>query len=317
MFSLSRSASILSLFLLAAATHAAGRGENGAQAAANPPEPSVAVPASVLVEAPGPYYGRQVTVFGAVDELLSEGAFTIDQDPRAHTAKELLVLARQLRGGVELNAYLTVVGTVVRFSPEGLTEFRLLEPPQLPAHVAAKYENAPVVLATSVITAALDDLCATAATPTTAGEQTYDRIMKGVGSAFEKLRKDDRVRARAAHAEFLKEAFAAAESYWTERGREDASRWSREARALAEDIEHAIREDRTRRLARTIQQLEHRCQACHAEYRERLEDGAYRIKRLSDSGAGDGRWRPGSGGPGHSALSASTGSMRMAPRAGT
>ena len=89
----------------------------GAQAPAPAEKPLVPLAASTLASNPEPYYGQVVSVTAAVEQLLSPSAFLVDQDRTKSTGQDILVLAPTLTGVVEPNAYVTVVGELVRFDP--------------------------------------------------------------------------------------------------------------------------------------------------------------------------------------------------------
>jgi cytochrome c556 len=250
--------------------------------ASQTPKALVPVAASSVVAQPELYYGQHVTIFGTVDERLSDFAFTIDQDAAARTPKALLVLVPHLNGSLELNAYITVIGQVVRFSPDEIGGLALASPLQLPAHAEAKYASGPAVLATSVITAAMVDLAKKPVPPMTPEEATFDQTMKRVGTAYARLRDANEGpdgTAGALHAGTLKEAFTATEAFWKVRGKADAATWAREARSLCESIERAMSAARWDEAKQATTQLGQRCQSCHGAYRERLDDGGYQIKR--------------------------------------
>jgi len=93
-------------------------GRGGAPAAtAAPAKPYVPLAASTLVKKPEAYYGEMVTVTATVDEVLSKTSISIDQDKTKHTGKEVLVLAPNMNGTVDLNSYVTVIGELMPFDP--------------------------------------------------------------------------------------------------------------------------------------------------------------------------------------------------------
>jgi cytochrome c556 len=276
-----RRLSVTPLVVVLALAPAATRAGRVRQAAPQPPKAIVPVAASTLAAQPDDYYGQHVTVYAAVEERLSDSAFTIDQDARTHTGLELLVLTPPLTGPLELDTYVTVIGEVVRFLPYEMGGLSLNFPLALPAHVSAKYAHRPAVLATSVITSAMVDLAKKPLPPLTPEETAYDQTMKRVGIAYARIRdaNEGADTAGSFQAATLKDAFVETEAFWKSRGKADASTWAREARTLAESIERAMSGGRWDEAKQSTSQLGQRCQACHSVYRERLEDGAYRIKR--------------------------------------
>ena len=76
-------------------------------------------------------------------------------------------------------------------------------------------------------------------------------------------------------------AFALALSLLVIAGVADAQKWAADARAQSEALERAIADgkwDDAKAAAGTLQQA---CSACHGAYRERLDDGSYRIRTES------------------------------------
>src|SRR5262245_28608720 len=71
---------------------AAVRAQQGA-APAPASRPMIPVAASSIALNPDAYYGENVSLMGAVEGMLSKTAFTVDQDPKRSTGKEVLVLA--------------------------------------------------------------------------------------------------------------------------------------------------------------------------------------------------------------------------------
>jgi cytochrome c556 len=76
----------------------------------------------------------------------------------------------------------------------------------------------------------------------------------------------------------LKQAFAETETFWKAKSKTDAIGWAADARKQVDLVEHAAtaaKFDDAKAPAATLGQS---CASCHGAYRERLEDGTYRIK---------------------------------------
>jgi hypothetical protein len=257
-------------------------GAQQAQPEVRQPKPLVPVAASSIVDSPEAYYGQHVTLVGAVEEQLSDSAFTVDQDSHAQTGKELLILAPVLNGRLELNSYVTVIGEVVRFEPGQMGHLALHDPLNLPAHASAKYGGGPAVLATSVITPDLVDLARKLPLPLTPEEAAFDQYMKRVGGAYSALRQagDASNRERTmTNAAVIKDTFREVEAFWKAREQADAIGWAQESRAHAEKIERAVAVGRWDAARESITSLGRTCQSCHSVHRERLDDGGYRIRK--------------------------------------
>lgn len=237
--------------------------------------------ASTLAGDPDRYYGENVTVTGAVDQRFSKLAFSIDQDKTTSTGKDVLILARALSGSVEVNSQVTVIGEVVKFDPDsaGALKDVVLD---LSPEIARKYRGRPAVLAASVISVAGIDLARRPPPPLSADEVAYATVMKEVAAANTALRKaleaSDATVARD-NAITLKQAFAKTAGFWKARGTTDATTLADDARKLAESIEHAAAGGKWDEIKASAGSLGQTCQKCHAAYRERLDDGSYRIKR--------------------------------------
>jgi len=260
-----------------------GRGEQPAPAAPARPaqKPLVPVAASTLATHPDPYYGVHVTMTGAVEAKLNTLVFSVDQDKTKSTGKEVLVLAPRLNAPVDPNTYVTVIGEVVKFDPAEVTKRAKDYPVDVPPEVAAKFSGHPAIFATNVITSAGVDLAMRLPPPMTTEEQALQKVMKVIAPASAALRTDaDKMDANLTkeHAAALKQAFTQTEAIWKAKGKADAVQIADDARKLAETIETdaaAAKWDEVKTAAGT---LNTKCGACHGVYRERFDDGSFRIK---------------------------------------
>src|SRR5947208_6497504 len=210
---------------------------------------------------------------------MSRLAFAVDKG-KLKSPGDVLVLAPRLNGPVDPNTYVTVVGEVVRFDPDAIARKSKDYAVDLPPDVIAKYRGRPVVLATSVINSKMVDLAKRLPPPMAADEQAFDNIMKKVGPAFAAVRQADAANAETTkeNTAVLKQAFADTEAFWKTRAKNDAVQWAQDARKHADAIDRAAAAgnwDEVKSMAGTLGQS---CQTCHAAYRERFDDGSYRIK---------------------------------------
>jgi cytochrome c556 len=250
-----------------------------------PPKPLVPVTASTLAGNPDGFIGEWVSVTGVIEQSLSHLAFAVDQG-KLKSAGDILVLAPRLNSPVDPNTYVTVVGEVVRFDPDAIARKSKDYALDLSPDVVAKYRGKPAVLATSVINSKMVDLAKRLPAPMSAEEQAFDNIMKKVGPAFAAVRQADASNADVTkeNTSVLKQAFADTEAFWKSRGRADAVQWAQEARKHVDAIDHAATAgnwDEVKSMAGTLGQS---CQSCHAAYRERFDDGSYRIKEPPKAG---------------------------------
>jgi cytochrome c556 len=253
-----------------------------------PAKPYVPLAASTLADHPDTYYGELVTVTGAVEQSLSKLAFSVDQDKTKSTGKDVIVVAPTLMEPVALNTYVTIIGEVVHLDPAEIgkkgadltKEYKLDVAPD----VIEKYKGHPVVLAKSVITMAGVDVAKRPPPPMTAEEEALSKIMKQIGPANTALRgaldKTDMAVAKE-NANVLKTAFTQNEAFWKPKGKPEAIKFAEEARKLSEQINAAIGTgnwDEAKTHAGTLGQ---QCAGCHGAFRERMDDGTYRIKASS------------------------------------
>jgi len=253
-----------------------------------PAKPYVPLAASTLADHPDTYYGEFVTVTGAVEQTFSKLAFSVDQDKTKSTGKDVIVIAPTLMEPVTPNAYVTIIGEVVHLDPaeigkkgaELTKEYKV----DITPDVVAKYKGHPVVLAKSVITTAGLDVAKRPPPPMTAEEEALSKIMKQVGPANTALRgaldKTDMAVAKE-NANVLKQAFVQTEAFWKPKGKAEATKFAEEARKLSEQISTAIATgnwDEAKTHAGTLGQ---QCAGCHGAFRERMDDGTYRIKTSS------------------------------------
>jgi hypothetical protein len=249
--------------------------------AAPPAKPLVPVAASTLAAHPETYYGERVTMSGAVEQTIGTLVFSVDQDKTKTLDKQILVLAPRMNSPVEANTYVTVIGEVVAFDSAEVTKRAKDYPVEVSPEIAAKFKGRPVIFATNVINTAGTDLALRLPPPMTTEELALQKAMKAIAPASAALRADaDKMDANLAkeHAVALKQAFAQTEAIWKAKGKADAVQIAADARKLAETIEldaAAAKWDEVKTSAGT---LNTKCGACHGVYRERFDDGSFRIK---------------------------------------
>lgn len=112
-------------------------------------------------------------------------------------------------------------------------------------------------------------------------EIDYDAIMKKVGPAFAGLRKSiEAMDANVAkeNTAVLKAAFADVERFWEVKGKHDAHEWASDARRALDEIDTAVAGSKWDEVKASAGNLGKACQTCHAAYREKAEDGTFRMK---------------------------------------
>lgn len=245
------------------------------------PKPVLPVAAETVAEHPDEYVGQLVSLTAAVKQILSPTAFSIEQNRTGRAATALLVIAPTLTAAVDRGSYVTVIGEVVRFDPEDLARRVKGFAVDLGPEAAAGFLGQPVVLATSVIDKAMVDVARRLPPPLTPEEDAFDKVMKRVGPSFASLRQAVDVSDAAAvkaQSAILTQAFADAQAFWKRRGKTDAIGWAQEARTASESIGRAAAGGSWHDVQTLATGLGRACQSCHGVYRERLDDGTYRIK---------------------------------------
>lgn len=244
--------------------------------------PMVPMTASTILRNPAAHFGESVSLMAAVETVLSRTAFTVDQDRSKATGKELLVLAPTLNASPDLNAYLTIQGEVVRFDRAEIDKKSTKFLQDVPAEVVAKYQGQPVVLATAVITPALVDLAKRVPPPITADELRFRQFMTTLNPAFIAVRTGvDQPNAAAAlkdQVAAVKKSFADVSAYFKTHGPAGAVKLADDALALATSMDAGLAAGKIDDVKTSTAALQQLCTSCHGQFRERLDDGSYRIK---------------------------------------
>ena len=279
------SAALLALALVAASFASA----HAQQAAAAAPlaKPLVPLATNTVTANPDAYYGESVTLTAAVGQILSKSVFSVDQQKIGPGNKpqpsgtDVLVIAPTLNAAVDLNSYVTVMGELVKFDPDVIARKAKDYKLDLTPEMIAKYRGRPVLMATAVINEKFVDLAKKPLPAMTADDLALSKVMKQVGPAFAALRTGiDGSNAEAAtkNVAVLKQMFTETETFWKTRSKPDAMQWAQDARKQVDVIEHAVAGGKLDDAKAPASTLGQSCAMCHGVYRERLEDGTYRIK---------------------------------------
>jgi cytochrome c556 len=257
------------------------RGQGEGRQGGAPAKPIVPLAASTIVNNPDPYVGEYVSVTAAVEQPLTKSSFSVDQD-KTKPDKEILVIAPTLNGTVEANAYVTVLGELVKFDPDEIKKKTKNYTLDLPPDLIAKYKGKPAVVATAVVINATGvDIAKVLPPPMTPEEEAFQKIMRQVGPANTALRgaieKMDAAAAKDQTA-ILSKAFTQTEAFWKTKGKPDAVGFASEAKKHAEAITTAVNAGKWDEAKASAGPLGQQCQSCHTAYRERLDDGSFRIK---------------------------------------
>ncbi len=244
-------------------------------------KPFVPVAASTLARNPEAYYGENVTITAAVEQTLSKSAFSMDQDKTKSTGQEVLVIAPTMNGTVDPNTYVTVIGEAMPFDPAEIVKKAKGYSLDISPDVIAKYKGKPVVVATAVVNSAGIDVARKPIPPPTADDLALSKLMKQVGPANGALRGDiDKmdVAVTKEHAALLKQMFTQTEAFWKAKGKPEPTQLAHDAFKDAEALETAVTAGNWDQARTSAGALGQKCGACHGTYRERMDDGTFRIK---------------------------------------
>ena len=281
-FMLSAGSVALAAFVFSLTALNAGQGPPPqAPPAGTPPKPLVPVAASSVAANPDPYVGEFVTMTGAVEANLSKTSFSVDQDKTKPTGKDVLVLAPTLQKPADPNGYVTVIGQLIKFDETEvaakLKDYKI----DLSPEDAAKFRGKPVVLATAVINTAGIDIAKKPIPPMSADELALQKIMTKLPPAQAALRKalDGKdLNLVKEQATILKTAFTDTEAFWKAKGNTDAMTIAGEAKKHADAILINLGLGNLEAAKTSITPLGATCASCHGKYRERMDDGTFRIK---------------------------------------
>jgi hypothetical protein len=250
-------------------------------AANTPPKPLVPVAASSVAANPDPYVGEYVTMTGAVEANLSKTSFSVDQDKTKATGKDVLVLAPNLQKPAEANGYVTVIGQLIKFDPaevaSKLKDYKI----DLSPEDQAKFKGKPVVLATAVINTAGIDIAKKPIPPMTADDLTLQKQMVKLPPAQAALRKaldGSSADLTKEQATILKTAFTEIEAFFKSKGNDEATKWASDGKRHADSILMNVANANFDAAKTSVTPLGSTCASCHGKYRERMEDGTFRIK---------------------------------------
>jgi cytochrome c556 len=272
----------LTAFVTSFTAITAGQGGGQAPPAANtPPKPLVPVAASSVAANPDPYIGEYVTMTGAVEALLTKTSFSVDQDKTKSTGKEVLVLAPTLQKQADQNGYVTVIGQLIKFDEkEVAAKLKDYQIDLSPADIE-KFKGKPVVLATAVINTAGIDIAKKPIPPMSADDLALQKIMTKLPTAQAAVRKslDSKDAAGAKEqATLLKDSFTQIEAFFKTKNNQEAMKWAGEGKGHAESILVNLGMSNIEAAKTSITPLGGTCGSCHGKYRERMEDGTFRIK---------------------------------------
>jgi hypothetical protein len=263
------------------ATTAGSGGQAPPPAANTPPKPLVPVAASSVAANPDPYVNEYVTMTGAVEANLSKTSFSVDQDKTKSTGKDVLVLAPTLQKQADANGYVTVIGQLIKFDEKEIaTRLKGYQLDLSPADLA-KFKGKPVVLATAVINTAGIDIAKKPIPAMNADELALQKIMTRLPPAQAALRKaldGGSADLTKEQATILKTSFTEIEAFFKSKNNEEATKWAADGKRHADSILMNVANANFDAAKTSVTPLGATCASCHGKYRERMEDGTFRLK---------------------------------------
>jgi hypothetical protein len=247
---------------------------------------SVPTATNTIVDNPQAFYGKVVTVSAGVETVLSKTSFVVDQrkmtgpDSIAAVGKPILVIASYLNAPLDLKRYLLMKGQLAKFDAAAIAKmpnFTLDLSPEL----CAKYEGQPVLLATSVLSSQYKELARKPLPPPGVEELAMNLAMKIIAPTSAALRTavtESNVAAINENASKLKPALKQTETAWDDLGVASAAQIARDAQDLVATIEKEAAAGRWDVARLSAGALSQQCTMCHGTYRERQEDGSFRLQ---------------------------------------
>jgi hypothetical protein len=257
------------------------------QTAIDNPGWGMPIATNVIAASPDTYYGKVVTLSAGVEQVFSKTAFAVDQRRLVSggevkgSGKPILVIAPHLTVALDRRNYILMRGEIVRFDPLAIARLAPGYTLDLAPDVGARYEGQPVMVANLVLDSTYSVLAKTPLPPPDADELSLRAAMKTISPAFAALRaaadesKPDVV---TQHAKALASAFILTETIWEDLGQAPAAQWARDARAHVESIRNAAAAGNWLAAKTSAAELGQTCATCHGAYRERQDDGTFRIK---------------------------------------
>lgn len=247
----------------------------------------VPVATNAILQNPDAYYRKLITVSAGVGQLFSTTVFLLDQRRAAGATtmtglgKPLLVVAPYLAAPLDQKGYLVVRGTLVKFDPTVLAELAPGYALDLAPEIAAKYHGHPVLVASSVIDDTYTELGLKPLPPPSATDVALTAAMKTISPAIAALRtgvQEAKAGVVTQQLAALTPAFGQTESIFDSLGQSGAAEWAREASTLATTTERAAAAANWDAAKASVAALNQVCQNCHGVFRERQEDGTFRLK---------------------------------------
>jgi len=242
---------------------------------------------NTILRNPDAYYGKQVTVSAGVDQMLSQTAFLVDQwkmtgpNEVKPVGSPMLVVAPYLTGTLDHRNYLLVRGELLKFDTAAIARVAAEYKIDLGPELWAKYQGRPMLLAASVINSTYAELAKKPILPPTPNELALSDAMKTINPAFAELKaalENSQSNLVVVNAAKLKPSFAQTETIWDTVGQSSAGQFARDAQEYLASIERDAINGSWDRVKFTAGKLNQVCANCHNTFRDRADDGTFRMK---------------------------------------
>jgi len=258
----------------------------GAAPAAPAPKPLVPVATNTIAANPDAFYGQAVTITASIEEIFSKSSFAVDQRrvagaPAPSRPTDVLVLVPNIQRPVDLKSYVTVMGELIKFDPAEVAKKAKDYKIDLPPETVAKYAGRPALIATSVINDKFDDVAKRLPPPLNAEEEAFQKVMRAVGPASAALRpavESSNAEVATKNAAILQKGFTETEAFWKPK-KAEPTLWAQNARKEVEALQAAIAAGNWNEAKTHTATVQQACGQCHGVYRERFDDGSFRIKK--------------------------------------
>jgi hypothetical protein len=245
------------------------------------------VATNAIVQQPEAYYGKLVTLSAGVEQVLSKTAFVVDQRKAVSATetkalgKPILVIFPYLTGSLDQKNYLLMRGEIVKFDTAAVAKVAADYKLDLAPELIAKYQGQPVLVANLIIDSTTNVLGRKPLPAPSAVDNSLTAAMKTISPAATALRTavdESKADVVAQNVAKLGPAFSEIETIWEDLGQVAAAEWAREARGHAASIQRDAAAGNWDAVKKSAAALTTVCGTCHGVYRERQEDGTFRIK---------------------------------------
>jgi len=247
----------------------------------------VPVATNTILGNPDAYYGKQITISAGVARMVSKTAFVLDQWKVAGPhdvqpiGRPVLVVAPYLTNTLDHRNYLLVRGELIKLDTAAVARVAAEYKLDLGPELWTEFHGQPMLLAASVINSTYAELAKKPILPPTPTELALSEAMKTISPAFTALRAAAASAKSAVvveNAAKLKPAFSRTETIWDGVGQGSARQWARDAQDYTAVIERDAAAGNWDGVTFASNKLNQVCATCHATFRDRADDGTFRMK---------------------------------------